>query len=73
MADLKPHVLGNVIEQVYTAFFYSNSAQQLHNLPEEILFGCIVTTLNDTFERELTHEDEGYESGSESLVNFHFS
>ena len=26
-----------------------------------------MTTLNDTFERELTQEDEVYESGSESL------
>ena len=26
-----------------------------------------MTTLNDTFEKELTQEDEGYESGSESL------
>ena len=26
-----------------------------------------MTTLNDAFERELTLEDEGYKSGSESL------
>ena len=26
-----------------------------------------MTTLNDTFERELTQEDEGYESGSKNL------
>ena len=26
-----------------------------------------MTTLNDTFERELAQEDEGYESGNESL------
>ena len=36
-------------------------------MPEEILFGHFMTTLNDTFEREPTQEDEGYESGSESL------
>ena len=66
MADLKPHILSNAIEWVYTAFFHRNSAQHLWNLPEEILFGCFVTTLNDTFERELTQED-GYESGSKSL------
>ena len=59
-ADLKPHILSNAIECVYTAFFCSNSAQQLWNLPEE-------TTLNDTFERELTQEDKGYESRSKSL------
>ena len=32
-----------------------------------MLFGHIMTTLNDTFEREITQEDEGYESGSKSL------
>ena len=66
-ADLEPHILSNAIELVYTAFFYSNSAQQLQNLPEEILFSHFVTTLNDTFERELAQEDESYESGSQSL------
>ena len=65
-AYLEPHILSNVIERVYTAFFHSNSAQQLQNLPEEILFSCFVTTLNDTFEKELA-QDEGYESGNESL------
>ena len=65
--DLKPHILSNAIEQVYAAFFYSNSTQQLQSLPEEILFSHFMTTLNDTFEIELTQEDEGYESGSESL------
>ena len=34
--------------------------------PEEVLFICFVTMLNDTFERELVLEDEGYESGSET-------
>ena len=34
---------------------------------EEVLFGHYMTTINDAFERELTQEDEGYESGSESL------
>ena len=32
MEDLKPHTLRNAIEQVYTAFFSSNSAQQLRNI-----------------------------------------
>ena len=45
-------ILSNVIEWVYTAFFYSKSAQQLWNLPEEILFSHFVTTLNDTLERK---------------------
>ena len=72
-ADLKPHILSNAIEWVYTAFFYSNSTQQLQNLPEEILFSCFVTTLNDTFDKELAHEDEGYKSGSENLKHSHSS
>ena len=46
---LKPHILSNATEQVFTTFFYSNSAQQLQNLAEEILFGHFVATLNDTF------------------------
>ena len=39
----------------------------LWNPPEEIPFGHFVTTLNDTFERDLTQEDEGYESRSKRL------
>ena len=67
-AGLKPYILRDAIELVYTAFFYSNSAQHLQNLPEEILCGHIVTTLNDTFEGELTQVDESHESGSKSLT-----
>ena len=67
IADLEPHVLSDAKEWVHTAFFYNNSAQQLWDLQEEILFSHFVTTLNDTFEKELAQEDEGYESGSESL------
>ena len=52
-ADLELHSLSNAIEQVYTAFFNGNSAQQLQNLPEEILMGHFMTTVNDTFKREL--------------------
>ena len=50
------------------AFCCTTSIQQLQNLPEEILLGCFVTTLNNTFEIELTQEAEDYESGSKSLV-----
>ena len=67
MADLKPHILSNTINQVYAAFFYSDFTQGIQNLPEEILFGHFVTTLNDTFETELAQEDKGYESGSENF------
>ena len=66
-ADLELHILSDAIEWVYTAFFYSNSAQQLQYLPKQILFSCFMTTLNNTFEIELAQEDEGYERGSKSL------
>ena len=66
-AALKPHILSNAIAQVYADFFYSDHTQQIQNLPEEILFGCFMTTLNDVLETELTQEDEGYESGSENF------
>ena len=48
-ADLDPQMLSNAVEQVYTTFFCSNSAQHLRNISEEILFGHFVTTLNDAF------------------------
>ena len=54
MADLDPPMLINAIERVYTAFFCSDSVQHLRYISEEILFGHFVTTLNDTFEWELT-------------------
>ena len=66
MADLKPHILTNAIERVYKAFFCHDSAQQLGNMSEEVLFSHFVTTLNDTFEGELAQDDEGYKSGSKS-------
>ena len=66
MADLDPPVLSNAIERVYTTFFCSDSAQHLRYISEEILFGHFMTTLNYTFEQELTLEDIGYESGSEN-------
>ena len=66
-SNLKPYTLSNATEWVYTAFFYNNLAQQLQNLPEEILFGYFVTTVHNTFEIEIAQEDEGYESEGESL------
>ena len=49
-ADLDPQTLSNTIERVYTAFFYSDSAQHLQHVEEEVLFSCFMTTLNDAFE-----------------------
>ena len=67
MKDLEPNTLSAAIERVYMAFSCSKLSQQLHTSPNEILFSCFMTTLNDAFEHELAQEDEGYESGSESL------
>ena len=36
----------------------------LHQLPEDVLFGCFVITLNAAFTQQLSLADEGYESGS---------
>ena len=38
----------------------------LYNQPKEVLFSYFVTMLNDTFGRELSLADEGYESGNET-------
>ena len=67
MVDLKPHILSNAIDWVYTAFFYSDFTQQMQNLPDETLFSHFVTTLNNASETDLAWEDEGYKSGSESF------
>ena len=67
MVDLELHALSNAIDQVYTAFFYSDFTQQMQNLSEGTLFSHFLTTLNNAFETELAQEDGGYESGSESL------
>ena len=65
--DHDPHTLSSAIERVYTAFFYSDSAQHPQYVEEEISFSHFMTTLDDAFEWELTSEDIGYESGSEIL------
>ena len=65
-ADLKVHVLGSTIEQVYNAFFYSTSTHLLCQQSDEILFSHFVTTLNATFESKLALEDEGHESGTKT-------
>ena len=71
--DLDPQMLSCSIERFYTAFFCSDSALHLQYIEEEILFGHFMTTLNDAFEWELTLEDIGYESGSESFKCSHSS
>ena len=66
MEDLKPNTLSALHRKSLHGIFCSKSSQQLCTLPDEILFGHFMTTLNDAFEHELAQEDEGYESGSES-------
>ena len=65
-ADLEPHILSSVIASGYATFFYITSTHLLCNQPEEVLFSHFVTTLNNTFERELALEDNGNESGNET-------
>ena len=36
----------------------------LHQLSEDVLFGCFVITLNVEFTQQLSLADKGYESGS---------
>ena len=66
-ADLNTHTLSSTIEEVYSAFFYTASAHTLHQQPDEILFGCFMTTLNAAFQQKLALEDEGYENSSENF------
>ena len=49
-ADLNMHTLGNAIEEVYLAFFYTPSTHTLCQQSDKILFSCFVTTLNAAFE-----------------------
>ena len=48
-ADLDPVTLSIAAEEVYSTFFYSTSTYTFHQQPDEILFGCFVTTLNSAF------------------------
>ena len=70
-ADDETHILSSVIEQVYNTFFYSTSTNMLCQQSDEVLFGHFVTTPNAAFESKLTHEDEGYDSGSKILTYRH--
>ena len=64
---MDPHTPSTTIERVYTTFFYSDTAQHLQQVEEEVLFSHFMTTLNDAFEQALASEDIGYESGSEIM------
>ena len=49
-ADLETHMLSNAIEEVYSAFFYTESTHTQCQQSDEILFGCFMTTFNTAFE-----------------------
>ena len=62
--DLDPITLGIASEHVYTTFFWTPTSHTLHQLSEDVLFGCFVIALNAAFTQQLSLVDEGYESGS---------
>ena len=65
--DLDPQTLSSTSERVYTAFFYSDSAQHLEHVEEVVLFGCFMTTLNNAFEWAFASEDIRYKCGSKCV------
>ena len=64
--DLDPVILGITSECIYTTFFWTPTSHTLHQLPEDVLFGCFVIALNAAFTQQLSLADEGYESGSDT-------
>ena len=66
--DLAPTTLGKASERVHHYFFWTPISHTLCQLPEEILFGCFVLTLNAAFMQHLSSQDEGYDSGSNEDV-----
>ena len=62
--DLDPITLGIASECVYTTFFWTPTRHTLHQLSEDVLFGCFVIALNAAFTQQLSLADEGFESGS---------
>ena len=65
--DLNPITLGIASECVYTTFFWTPTSHTLHQLSEDVLFGCFVIPLNAAFTQQLSLADEGYESGSDTV------
>ena len=62
--DLDPITLGIASECVYTTFLWTPTSHTLHQLPEDVLFGCFVIALHASFTQQLSLADEGYESSS---------
>ena len=61
--DLDPITLRTASECIYTTFFWTPTSHTLHQLSEDVLFGCLVIALNAAFTQQLSLADEGYESG----------
>ena len=62
--DLDPITPVIASEHVYTTFFWIPTSHTLRQLPEDVLFGHFVITLNAAFTQQLSLADEGYKSGS---------
>ena len=62
--DLDLITLGITSECVYTTFFWTPTSHTLWQLPEDVLFGHFIISLNAAFTQQLSLVDEGYESGS---------
>ena len=65
--DLNPIILSIASEHVYTTFFWTPTSHTLHQLSDDVLFGCFVIALNAAFTQQLSLADEGYESGSDTV------
>ena len=52
---------------IYITFFWTPASHTLHQLSEDVLFGCFVIALNAAFTQQLSLADEGYESGSDTV------
>ena len=62
--DLNLITLSIASECIYTTFFWTPTSHTLHQLLEDVLFGCFVIALNAAFTQQLSLADEGYKSGS---------
>ena len=65
--DLSLITPGIASECIYTTFFWTPTSHTLHQLSEDVLFGCFVIALNTAFTQQLSLADEGYESGSDTI------
>ena len=68
--DLGPVTLGIASEGIYTNFFWTPTSHTLHQLSEDVSFGCFVIALNAAFTQQLSLADEGYKSGS-NIADLH--